>query len=321
MKQGPIARRHHFVPQGYLGAFTDSGDKSGKLFVHDVNAGRWFRTTPKNVAHRRDFNRFETDGLSPDALEKIFGGLESDALQAIRKVADSEKFPGPKDYNLILNFICLLAVRNPNLRQSFNSFRGSVIEHVSDILVSTKEIWEAHVKLAKGAGVEVDEDVPYERMRDFVRGRNYDFEFSPEGNLRVELSAYDKLLPILGKRTWSILLAPGPGPELVAGDHPVTLAWKDGMGPVGYGLANTEVFIPLTPRVGFYGTFEDPLGEVVRMRPENVAIMNSRILVRAQQHVFSRRSAYTVYGGGEIIEMNKNSPPPFAKAEASGPDN
>lgn len=320
MNQGPIARRHHFVPQGYLGAFTDSGDKSGKLFVHDVNAGRWFRTTPQNVAHRRDFNRFETESLPPDALEKIFAGLESDALRAIRRVADSEEFPDPEDHNVILNFICLLAVRNPSSRESFNTFRGSVIEHISDALVSKKEIWEAHVKQAKEAGVEVDEDIPYERMRDFIQSRNYDLEFSPEGNLRVEMTAYEKLLPVLGKRTWSVLLAPGPGPELVAGDHPVTLAWKDRKGPVGYGLADTEVFIPLTPRAGFYGTFEDPLREVVRMRPENVAIMNSRILVRAQQHVFSRRDSYTVNRGGKIIEMNKDSPPPFAEANQSGPD-
>lgn len=320
MNQGPIARRHHFVPQGYLGAFTDSGDKSGKLFVHDVNAGRWFRTTPQNVAHHRDFNRFETENLPPDALEKIFAGLESDALRAIRRVADSEKFPDPEDHNLILNLICLLAVRNPNSRESFNTFRGSVIERISDVLVSKKEIWEAHVKRAKEAGVEIDENIPYERMRDFIQSRDYDLEFSPEGNLRVEMSAYEKLLPILGKRTWSVLLAPGPGPELVAGDHPVTLAWKDRKGPVGYGLADTEVFIPLTPRVGFYGTFEDPLREVVRMRPENVAIMNSRILVRAQQHVFSRRDSYMVNGGGKIIEMNKDSPPPFAEANQSSPD-
>jgi hypothetical protein len=314
MKQEPISRRHHFVPQGYLGAFTDSGDKSGKFFVHDVNAGRWFRTTPQNVAHRRDFNRFETESLPPDALEKVFAGLESDALRAIRRLVDSEDFPSPEDHNVILNFICLLAVRNPNMRESFNAFRGAVIERISDVLVSKKEIWEAQVRRAKEDGVEIDDGVPYERMRDVIQSRNYDLEFSPEGNLRVEMKAYERLLSTLGKRNWSVLLAPRAGPELVSGDHPVTLAWKGRKGPVGYGQANTEVFIPLTPHVGFYGTFEDPLKEIVRMRPENVAIMNSRILVNAQQHVFSRRDSYKVNRGGKIIELNQDSPPPFAEA-------
>jgi hypothetical protein len=52
------------VPQAYLAAFTDKGTKGGKLFVLDVHTGRGFRTSPKNVASERDFNRVDIEGMT-----------------------------------------------------------------------------------------------------------------------------------------------------------------------------------------------------------------------------------------------------------------
>ena len=44
-----IARRHHYLPQSYLAAFTDSGLKTGKLYVFDVSDGAQFHASPKKV--------------------------------------------------------------------------------------------------------------------------------------------------------------------------------------------------------------------------------------------------------------------------------
>lgn len=125
---------------------------------------------------------------------------------------------------------------------------------------------------------------------------NYNFVFHPEGNLRTEFNALDKVLPLLGQRTWSVLVAPPEGPEFICSDHPVTLVWKGGReGHVGYGLRETEVFFPLGRRVGFYGVYETPLKPVVTCRPLNVAIMNQRLLNSAERHVYSAVESFAVW--------------------------
>jgi|ERR1017187_10064621 hypothetical protein len=65
------ARRHHFVPQAYLGRFTDSGTKDGYLFAMETDSGRAFRTTPRNVAVEQDFNRIDIEGYLSSAGTQI----------------------------------------------------------------------------------------------------------------------------------------------------------------------------------------------------------------------------------------------------------
>lgn len=171
------------------------------------------------------------------------------------------------------------------------------------MLISDKRLWENHVKKARESG-EVLPDVPFDDVKSFVERGEFDIEFHPEGNLRVEFDAMDEVLPLLGQREWSILLAPPDGPEFVCSDHPVAIVWKGARdGPIGYGLRNTEVFFPLGRRVGFYGVFERALKSVVSCRPMNVAIMNSHVVNGAERHVYSAREHFSVWDGEKVKEM------------------
>ena len=250
MKTKTIARRHHYLPQAYLAAFTGTGLKDGQFNVLDVQSGHSFRTSPINVAAERDFNRVDIEGHSPDAIENALAPLEGNAVTAIRKVIETEEFPNDRDWNLIINLLCLIAVRNPKFRESFNSSREQVLHRISDLLVSDKKIWDHYESKSDESGENIDKNVSFENAKKFVEKRNYRIEFSAEGNLRVEFDAFSNILPILGQRTWSVLIAPHDGPEFICSDHPVTLAWKGGRsGPIGYGLRDTEVFFPLGRRV------------------------------------------------------------------------
>lgn len=300
----PIARRHHYLPQAYLAAFTDTGQKNGRFNVLDVRNGRSFRTSPLNVAAERDFNRVDIEGYSPDAIEQALAPFEAQAVDAIRKIIETREFPCDEDWNWILNLLGLIAVRNPQLRKSFNSAREQVIHRIGDLLVSDKKTWEYHVKKARESGQHIDENMPFDDVKQFVEGRNYQLEFFPQGNLRAEFNTFDKLLPILGQRTWSVLVVPDQGPEFICSDHPVTLVWKNGRsGPVGYGLKETEVFFPLGPHVGFYDTFEVPLKPVVNCRPEHVATMNKRVMLNSGHHVYSAHKSFFVWHEGHIREV------------------
>jgi hypothetical protein len=298
------ARRHHYISQGYLAAFTDTGTKDGQFWVMEVESGNCFPTSPKNVGVARDFNRIDADGQPIDALESALASFEGEAIEIIRKVVTSRAFPDPVDFNVILNLVGLVAVRNPQARDAFNPAREQTMHMLGDLLVSDRRIFESHVRRAAEAGYISDTNSSFEDLKKFVEERRYTIEFHPQGNSRIEFGAFDKLLPILGQRTWSLSLAPPGGPEFICSDHPVTLVWKDGRGgPVGFGLRQTEVFVPLGREAGLYGTFEDPLPPVVNLKTEAVAVMNTRSAAGAERHVFSCLKTFSIKHNGLVREV------------------
>ena len=202
------ARKHHYLPQAYLAAFTDTGTKDGQFYVLDIRDGTRFRTSPKNVAAERDFNRVDFEGKSPDILERAFSPFEDRAVQAIRKVICTETFPSDEDCNDIINLLCLIAVRNPQLRRSFNRSRQDMIHQICNLLVSDEKIWDHHLKKAQEAGNVAETNISFEQAKQFIEDRRYQIEFPPADNLRIEIPTFDKLLPILGQRRWSLLVAP-----------------------------------------------------------------------------------------------------------------
>lgn len=270
----------------------------------DIDSGHSFRTSPKNVAVERDFNRVDIEGRSPDAIEQALAPFEGEAVQAIRNAIATRAFPGDEDWNSILNLLGLIAVRNPQLRRSFNQSREAVLHRMNDMLVSDPRIWERMVRKAQEAG-HISADVPsFEHMKRFVEERQYEIEFTAEGNLRVEFNAFNTLLPLLGQRSWSLFLAADDGPEFICSDHPVALDWKNGRsGPVGYGLKETEVFFPLGRTAGFYGTFENPLRPVIDLKPEQIATMNRRVALNADRHVFSAKDSFVMWHEGKVREV------------------
>ena len=183
-----IARRHHYLPQAYLAAFTDTGKKNGQLNVIDTCSGTCFRTSPKKVAAERDFNRVDIEGKPPDIVEKAFSPFEERAGQAIRNVNSTNTFPDDEDFNFIINLLCLIAVRNPRLRKSFNLACELGHHIIGDILVSDKKIWDHHLKKAQEEGYVPENNVPFEEMKRFIEERKYKIEFAPEGNIRVQNS-------------------------------------------------------------------------------------------------------------------------------------
>jgi hypothetical protein len=190
------------------------------------------------------------------------------------------------------------------MRTSFNQAREQVLRRISDLLVSDKNIWARHIAKARDAGESISEDVSFEQAKKFVEAGNYSIEFHPEGNLRIEFQAFDELLPLLGQRTWSVLVAPDEGPEFISSDHPVTVTWKRGRsGPVGYGLKQTEVFMPLGRRVGFYGVYETPLNSVVTCKTAHIATLNRRTALNAERHVYLAQQSFFVWDSGDIREV------------------
>lgn len=141
-------------------------------------------------------------------------------------------------------------------------------------------------------------------MKKFIEEKEYKIEFPTHDNSRVEFSIYESILNTLAERTWSLLIAPNNGPELICSDHPVTLTWKDGRnGPVGYGQHLTEVYFPLCPNMCFYGVYENFLKPVVELSPERVARINGNVAFNAKRHIYSKLNKYIVWRDNKLIEV------------------
>lgn len=304
MQQKPVARRHHFVPQSYLGRFTDNGTKTGFLCVLEIETKRAFRTSPKNVAVEQDFNRIDSDDYPPDHLENQFSAIEAAASNATERIVGAEVFPNDEDYSAILALMGLLAVRNPLSRASFNAARDHSLRIIGGILAADEHLFRNHVKNAIAAGADIPDDISFEDFRAFIENDNYDIEFSSDSNLRVEIGNWENIIHVLHERHYSLILAPEDGPQFITCDHPVALACKSGLSrPLGLGTRHTDLFFPLSPRAGLYGVYEGELNRVVRAKPGSVATMNKRVFSSAMRHVYSAGPKFSIWEDGQVVQL------------------
>ena len=238
-----LARNHHFVPQGYLGAFTDTGTRDGQLCVFDLATRKSFRTRPRNVAAEKDFNLVEVEGQPPDFLEQGLGALECKASAVIRKMGETKQLAKDEDLVYVINLISLLIVRNPRARRSLTRARKQTAKTIGEMLVSDRKLWEHHLTKAREAGDVTGPDVSFERMKELVNGGQYTIEVATQALIRTELSVFDDVLKRVGSRYWSLLDAAPDAPDFITCDHPITLAFKDSRvnGPIGVGLKQTEI--------------------------------------------------------------------------------
>lgn len=302
-----IARNHHFVPQGYLGGFTDTGTRDGRLFVSDLVSNSVFRTKPRNVGAKRDFNRIDVDGQDPDALENAFGEFEGRVIPVIREIQASGDLPTDDEFSYVLNLMALLVVRNPRSRKKMNDARSCTVRVIGDLLVSDQRLYEHHIQKAKERGfVPSDAEVSFEAMSKFINEDQYTVTVTTDDSLSIELAGFENVLRLFGSRYWSLVTAAVDAPDFVTCDHPVTPIFKDSNrhGPIGYGLPHTEVSFPLNTRQALLGVLEDPLAPKIEAQASQVAAINSRTVCHASRQVYSKTTTVTVLRSYGISTLN-----------------
>jgi hypothetical protein len=77
-------------------------------------------TSPANICKERDFNRIESDSLPQDALESALSKFEDLVGSALTQIQESPESIVWGNWNTLLNFMALLAVRNPTVRKHAN---------------------------------------------------------------------------------------------------------------------------------------------------------------------------------------------------------
>ena len=140
--------------------------------------------------------------------------------------------------------------------------------------------------------------------RKFVEEERYTIQFSSEGTLRAEFDSQSQLLETLGTRTWSLLLAPTGGPGFICSDFPIGVAMEYGhRGVFTFAGNNTELFFPLSQRVGLIGIRGTSLKPVLSLSPRKVALMNTRVLRQAYKQLYLPADAFTILRDGAVTEI------------------
>lgn len=302
-----VARHHHFLARGYLAGFTDNGTQKGKLTVFDLVSRKTFRTKPRNVAAKRDFNRVDIEGRRSDDLERALGEFEGQTIEVLRRLQEITG-PLPTDtLSHVVSLMTLLVVRNPRSRRDMNMARSQGARIIGDLLATDRRLYEHHVAKAKRDGfIPGDMHVPFEKMAEFNRTDQCTVEVSTSESLSLELGVFQSVFDTLASRHWSLVTADKDAPDFVTCDHPVAVVFKDQSmrGPIGYGLPGTEVSFPLGPRHAVIGVLGNPLRQQFTAHPDQVAALNSRTVYRADRQVYARSRRVLILKQDGIAEFD-----------------
>jgi hypothetical protein len=135
-----IARKHHYVPEMFLSGFTND---RGESFVVDASTRSTFHSAPKGISAARDYNLIEAPGVPPDALENELGKFEGVIAPGIRRVRETASFgEGREDREDVVNFITLLAVRNPRTRKDMKQLYNGLFQALVVMPFDEKARWK-----------------------------------------------------------------------------------------------------------------------------------------------------------------------------------
>jgi Protein of unknown function (DUF4238) len=301
------ARRHHFVSQCYLKSFAVSRKREPQTTVFDGFERKTYRTSIGNIGAERDFNRIEVEGHDPNVMENALASFEAELGPALDRIIATRSLSNEDDRASLLNFMCLLALRNPRLRETMRSAQDQAARMLMDRVLSSKKSYESELQRARADGfVSETQHVPYEEMKKLFEDGSFKIEVPTERHVKMELELFPKILPLFFRRGWLLLKAPDRSAGFITSDHPVCLMWSDPSqrnsfyGP-GFGLPGTDVFFPVSPGLAMIGAFELKDDERT-IAEDGVAAINGAIATYAERQVYTR-------DGNFVYSTQPNMPP------------
>ncbi|TJY42678.1 DUF4238 domain-containing protein [Cohnella pontilimi] len=123
MGKNGVKTNHHYVPVFHLAGFTKKGTKDSTFYMFDTKTGDQRELKPKIVAFAKDLYSVDLPDTTPDVIEDVFMDLETKTAPVIKAICETLHMPTGDDYNYLMNYIALLAVRTPSQKEKYASFR------------------------------------------------------------------------------------------------------------------------------------------------------------------------------------------------------
>src|ERR1700730_16263717 len=114
--RGSAPRAHHFVPQCWLAGFTETGRKTGHLWVTNLKNRKQWPSNSRNTGHRRDFYRIGGAQLDPVVFEKWFSNIEGVVAPILQRLYERPRTPLDDELEALLSFAAFQYIRVPAFR-------------------------------------------------------------------------------------------------------------------------------------------------------------------------------------------------------------
>lgn len=317
--KGNVARAHHYIPQFYLAGFTSSDSKKGTLYVHDLKQLRSWPSNPTDAGHQKDFYRINLSGRSPDEIEKVLGLIETPASKVIKEIAAKNSLPSGEAFGILMQFIALMTVRIPRLREIQAKFEEEWARQFIRLYAELPPEQLA-ADIEKYRKENPDSQLTVEQFKEFVESDEYTVSVTQDGHMQALVAGLANvpiLASALGQRTWNLLVADSEAGEFVCTDDPVTLDWTIEVPPFyqsspGFGMLGTVVHMPLTRYHALVGNFNDsgnikvPHRVILPAHKNMVALFNLIVTKRATRFVYSTKPDFVWKKADQTIGNKDN---------------
>ena len=297
----------------------DSSLPNEQLHVINKVDRRHFVTSPRNIAAQRDFNRINMQGHAVDEIESHLAQIEGQAATVLRDIAQSATLPQNRDMDVLVVFVGILAVNNPQIRDSLINIDQEITRQMMQSVIESREMYESRL-----SELGIDNPIEYEIMRAFVESENYTISIEDRDGYylaRVFVGLYDVVLPFFDNMRWFLIIAEDNASDFICSDRPVFLFRIVDMIPapqLSYTttpagliipneapptrgpLVNFELTVPLNPRMAIYATTpENPLP--VRYGDQmTVARINERTINAAARQIYCANLDFKFLDGKTI---------------------
>lgn len=267
------------------------------MWVFDQENGKQWESAPGSVGFQKYLYSVDLPDTEPDAIEDVFAFIENNVAPIIKEICDSKRIPDGEEYNWLINYIALLAERTPIRREVIKRPMQDIVQTLSEMIVATPERFETIKRSMKEDGVEYNDSVSYEDLKNFIFKGNYTITFNNNIHINNLLTAIDAIIPHLGARNWTVAYTPPEVGDFICSDNPVSLHWvkqKDRglFSSPGYGIMETEVSVPLSSRIMILGRFEKLPPYVVVSSERDLAIFNSYTGMYSDRFIYSRKNDF-----------------------------
>lgn len=114
-----------------------------------------------------------------------------------------------EDWQVLLYFVALLAVRGPAVLENLNNFTDKLGRRLLDVASATPERWQSTLE-SRRAAQRSREDLSFGDVRRIIEERSVRFSMSKDWQVAQVFRNADTISPLLAQRTWSLLLSEAP---------------------------------------------------------------------------------------------------------------
>ena len=301
-------KKHHYIPAFYLAGFTESGSKDGRLFVFDQGKIESWPSKPENAGYQRDFYAVD---LGPDVDPAVFetevlARVESECSRVVRETIASQTLPVRAEFNVLLNFVAVMATRTPRTRQLMSHVANHTVKSAVKAAVATVDGWKEFRMCCESSGEKMS-DAEAEQMRQFILSGEYDVDLDQTSHVQKIGELVDAMLPLIAKRQWSLGVAAPGMPDLVCSDVPVSAAPTDEFEEdeeLHLSNRHTLLMMPLDRRTVLFGEYKSRPPKVV-INELGILTVNAMTIAEARQ-VYSTEEDFAYLGSNNRLQKRND---------------